>query len=82
MQSLDPALKRQFHTDGYIVLEGLLSAEELDLFNAELDRIRTIPGYEPDSDPRFNIGHYSVRLDLCVIADPSEQSVAYACCAT
>ena len=61
MQSLDPALKCQFHTDGYIVLEGLLSAEELDLFNAELDRIRTIPGYEPDSDPRFNIGHYSVR---------------------
>ena len=61
MQLLDPVLKRQFYTDGYIVLEGLLSAEEVELFNAELDRIRTIPGYEPDSDPRFNIGHYSVR---------------------
>ena len=59
MQSLDPLLKKQFHTDGYIVLDGLLSAEEVTFFNKELDRIRMLPGYEPDNDPKFNIGHYS-----------------------
>lgn len=61
MLTLDAARKRQFHTDGYLVLEGVLNETEVDLFNAELDRIRGLPGYEPDSDPRFNIGHYSIR---------------------
>ena len=61
MQLLDPVLKRQFYTDGYIVLTGLLHDDEVALLNAQLDRIRTLPGYEPDNDPKFNIGHYSVH---------------------
>ena len=70
MLKLDPALKRQFHTDGYIVLKGLLSESEIDHFNGELDRIRRLPGYEPDNDPRFNIGHYSF-VDHAKDLDPS-----------
>jgi len=36
MQNIDALIKSQFHTDGYIVLEGLRTPEEINLFNNEL----------------------------------------------
>ncbi len=60
MHHLTPLQRNQFETDGYIHLEGLLSPEEVEHYSSEIDRIRTLPGYEPDNDPRFNIGHYSI----------------------
>lgn len=69
MVKLEPALKRQFHTDGYLHLEGVLDADEVAHLVSEVDRIRQLPGYEPDGDPRFPIGHYSV-LDHAKNLDP------------
>lgn len=69
MEKLDPILKRQFHTDGYLVLEGLLNEDEVAHLISEVDRIRALPGYEPDTDPGFNIGHYSV-MDHAKSLDP------------
>ena len=69
MENLDPVLKRQFHTDGYLHLEGLLSEQQVAAYNAELDRIRALPGFEPDKNPAFNIGHYSV-IDHAKDLDP------------
>ncbi len=60
MEKLDPVLKRQFHTDGYLHLKGLLDSDEVTLLRSEVDRIRSLPGYEPDNEPQFPIGHYSM----------------------
>ena len=59
MDHLDPDLRRQFQTDGYLHLPGVLNADEVAFFSGELDRIRGLPGYEPDNDPGLPIGHYS-----------------------
>ncbi len=59
MAALTDSQKQRFNTDGYLHLEGVLSAEEVAFFSAEIDRVRTLPGYEPDNNPDLPIGHYS-----------------------
>tara|TARA_A100001037_G_scaffold6677_1_gene6825 strand:- start:192 stop:1040 length:849 start_codon:yes stop_codon:yes gene_type:complete len=58
MQKLTDEQWARWATDGYLQLEGVLSPTEVASFSAELDRIRDLPGWEPDTDtlPR---GHYA-----------------------
>jgi ectoine hydroxylase-related dioxygenase (phytanoyl-CoA dioxygenase family) len=56
VQTLTEAQRTQWDTDGYLVVEGALSDDEVALFNNELDRIRTVPGYEPSPEA---LGHYA-----------------------
>ena len=58
MQTLTDGQRKLWETDGYLHLEGVLSADEAALFAAEMDRIRQLPGFEPDRDPQLPIGHY------------------------
>ena len=56
MQTLTEEQRRQWDADGYLVIEGALSDDEVAFFNDELDRIRLLPGWEPGGDA---IGHYA-----------------------
>ncbi len=58
MQTLTPEQRAQWQVDGYLHLEGALSADEVAFFNTDLDRVRALPGFEPVSRPELNIGHY------------------------
>ena len=57
MQKLSDEQGRQWAIDGYLHLEGVLSADEVAFFADEIDRMRDRPGWEPKPDelPR---GHY------------------------
>jgi len=57
MQTLTDLQRTQWSTDGYLHLKGVLSPDEVKFFGEELDRIRTLPGYEPSDLPR---GHYGL----------------------
>ncbi len=59
MEKLDNTAHRQWQADGYLHLPGVMTPDEVAFFSAELDRVRGLPGYEPDNNPEFNIGHYS-----------------------
>lgn len=58
MLKLNKAQRNQWAINGYLQLEGALTADEVHFFSAELDRIRDLPGWEPDPGclPR---GHYA-----------------------
>ena len=49
---------QQWNTHGYLHLESVLDNEQVARFISEMDRIRGVPGYEPDNDPALPIGHY------------------------
>jgi len=57
--NLSEEQRRHWQTDGYLHLEGVLDASEVGFFSEEIDRIRTLPGYEPDRNPELPIGHYA-----------------------
>ena len=59
MQQLTPEQRRQWQVDGYLHLQQVFDADEATFFSAEMDRIRQLPGYEPDRQPHLPIGHYS-----------------------
>ena len=46
-RALTEEQREQWAVDGYLQLEGALSPAEVDFFSAQLDRVRTLPGYEP-----------------------------------
>ena len=58
MKQLSGLQREQWNVDGYIILEGALSPEEVEFFSEQIDRIRMLPGYEPGQGevPR---GHYT-----------------------
>ncbi len=58
MQTLSEAQREQWLTDGYLHLKGVLNASEVAHFNAELDRFRGLPGFEPTHTAGKPIGHY------------------------
>jgi hypothetical protein len=62
--------RRLWQTDGYLHLEGALDPDEVAFFSAEMDRIRALPGYEPDRDEGLPIGHYA-WLDHSEDLDPN-----------
>lgn len=67
MKCLSEEQREKWAIDGYLHLEGVLSSDEVDFFNAELDRIRQIPGWEPSPDGP--LGHYA-WLDHALDLDP------------
>ncbi|MDE2976378.1 MAG: phytanoyl-CoA dioxygenase family protein [Acidobacteriota bacterium] len=67
MQKLTQAQREQWAIDGYIRVEQALSPEQVAFFDAELDRIRQLPGWEPNPDGP--LGHYA-WLDHAVDRDP------------
>jgi len=56
MEKLTADQQRAWDVNGYIQLEGVLSADEVAFFCARLDEIRPMPGWEPMGKP---IGHYA-----------------------
>lgn len=69
MHKLSESQRSQFQTDGYLHLEGVMNAEEVAFFSGEIDRIRPLPGWEPDNNPDLPIGHYA-WLDHAKSLDP------------
>jgi ectoine hydroxylase-related dioxygenase (phytanoyl-CoA dioxygenase family) len=59
MQTLTEQQRRKFQTDGYLLIEAALDVDDVRFFSREIDRIRQLPGYEPDNDPDLPIGHYA-----------------------
>ena len=55
MLKLTREQRRDWDTNGYICLEGVLSADEVAFFVDQLDEFRARPGWEPMSAP---LGHY------------------------
>ena len=70
MLTLTAEQRRQWATDGYLHLEGVLDADQVAFFSGEIDRVRTVPGWEPDRRPEMPIGHYG-WLDHAADLDPS-----------
>ena len=70
MRTLTAEQRRQWATDGYLHLEGVLDADQVEFFSSEIDRIRTVPGWEPDRRPELPRGHYG-WLDHAEDLDPS-----------
>ncbi|MCZ6632999.1 MAG: phytanoyl-CoA dioxygenase family protein [bacterium] len=58
MQKLTDEQHRRWQTDGYLHLEQVFDPDEAEFFRNEIDRIRQIPGYEPDKNPELPRGHY------------------------
>ena len=58
MNKLSEQQLQQWNTHGYLHLESVLDEEQVVHFVSEMDRIRSIPGYEPDNNPELPIGHY------------------------
>lgn len=69
MQKLNDTQIRQFHKDGYLHLEQVFNPDEVELYSNEIDRIRAIPGYEPDKNPDTPHGHY-IWMDHTPDLDP------------
>jgi len=69
MRTLTVEQRRQWQTDGYLHLEGVLDDDQVAFFSEEIDRIRTVPGWEPKPDPELPIGHYA-WMDHAVDLDP------------
>jgi len=67
VERLNPTQQAQWKIDGYFRVEQALSPEQVEFFNAELDRIRQLPGWEPNPDGP--LGHYA-WLDHAVDRDP------------
>ena len=59
MQTLTPEQHKQWQVDGYLHLEQVFDADEVNFYCDQMDRFREVPGYEPDRRPDLPIGHYS-----------------------
>ena len=59
MERLTDQQHRQWQIDGYLHIEGALNPEQVALIIQEMDGLRRVPGYEPDSHPELPIGHYT-----------------------
>ena len=59
MQTLTPEQHKQWQVDGYLHLEQVFDADEVNFYCDQMDRFRKVPGYEPDRRPDLPIGHYS-----------------------
>ncbi len=59
MHTLTQEQRRQWQVDGYLHLEQVFDADEVNFYCDQMDRFRKVPGYEPDRAPHLPIGHYS-----------------------
>ncbi len=80
MHTLTTEERRKWQTDGYLHLEGVLDDDQVKFFSAQIDRIRAMPGWEPDRNgvatpyerlksKKMPIGHYA-WLDHAADLDP------------
>ena len=58
MLELTEVQRREWQSEGFLHLKGVLDAGEVKLLISEMDRFRQVPGYEPDANPDLPIGHY------------------------
>lgn len=58
MQHLTQEERQRWETDGFLHLKNVFDPDEVNFYISEIDRMRALPGYEPDSDPELPIGHY------------------------
>ncbi len=58
MLHLSPEQRQKWETDGFIHLEGVFDQDKVDFFVNEIERVRGVPGFEPDKNPELPIGHY------------------------
>ncbi len=58
MLKMNDEQRRQWAVDGYLHLDGALNADEVASFNAQIDRIRLLPGWEPAKLENATRGHY------------------------
>ena len=65
VETLTDDQRARWSIDGYLHIEGALTPDEVAAFSDELDRIRTLPGWEPDDNV---LGHYA-WLDHAVDLD-------------
>jgi len=59
MQTLTAEQRQQIEVNGYLHLPQVFEPEEVAFFSDEIDRIRKVPGFEPDPAQHLPIGHYS-----------------------
>ena len=59
MHTLTQEQRKQWQVDGYLHLEQVFDADEVNFYCDQMDRFRKVPGYEPDRAPHLPIGHYS-----------------------
>jgi len=59
LQKLTARQRQQWQAEGYLHLPQALSPTAVSQLTGEVDRIRALPGYEPDPDPNLPIGHYA-----------------------
>jgi hypothetical protein len=69
MQHLTKEERRAWETDGFLHLKNVFNADEVNFYISEFDRIRGLPGFEPDPNPALPIGHYQ-WLDHAAELDP------------
>ncbi len=69
MLQLTGEQRQLWQSDGYLHLQQVFDADEVAFFSNEMDRIRQLPGYEPDWNPDLPIGHYK-WLDHTEDIDP------------
>ncbi|MCH8258033.1 MAG: phytanoyl-CoA dioxygenase family protein [Proteobacteria bacterium] len=69
MLQLTEEQRLQWQTNGYLHLKQVFDADEVAFFSDEMDRMRQLPGYEPDRNPELPIGHYK-WLDHAEDIDP------------
>ena len=68
MQTLTPEQRRNWSVDGYLLIEGALSPDEVAFFADNIDEIRKCPGYEPLLG-MLPFGHYS-WVEQCADQNP------------
>ena len=59
MLQLSESEQKLWDTDGYLHLKQVFDPDEVNFFISEMDRIRQIPGFEPDPNPELPTGHYA-----------------------
>jgi hypothetical protein len=70
MHQLSQTQLDQWNTDGYLHLKSILSKDQITHFLSQMDRIRILPGYEPDNNPNVPMGHYK-WLESAKDVDPN-----------
>ena len=68
MQALTPEQRRNWTVDGYLLIEGALSPDEVSFFADQIDEIRKRPGYEPQLG-MLPFGHYG-WVEQCADQNP------------
>jgi hypothetical protein len=70
MYQLTSEEREHWEIEGYLHLKNVLDANQISVLTNEMDRMRGLPGFEPDNNPELPIGHYA-WLDHAKDSDPN-----------